>query len=102
MRLRWKGRDYRPVGNWVKVYKPSIDELLKPLSEKGKLGSAILTGQFISGIGDNYAPAPSPPQPSPSITPTMTPTPSPTPAGPSLWNTNSTNWENENNTWNQV
>lgn len=102
MRLQWKGRNYRPVGNYVRVRKPDISELMKPLSEKKGLGSAILTGEFISGIGDAYGPdvptvSPSPtetsqPTPTPSITPTFTSTPTVTPSStpfpfvqPSLW-----------------
>lgn len=82
MRLNWNGRNYRPAGNYVRVYKPDINELMKPLSQKRGLGSAILTGTFISGIGDNY-PEPSPTIPvTPSVTPsntaTNTPTPTPT------------------------
>jgi len=110
MRLQWKGRSYRPATNFVRVYKPSINELMKPLSEKAGLGSAILTGQYISGDGtqsDEPVVTPSPtetaqvtptpsetsqPTPTPSITasPTLTPsvTPSSTPfpfIQPSLW-----------------
>jgi hypothetical protein len=40
----------------------------------------------------------------PSETPTMTPTPSSTgiPGGNKLWNTNTTNWENETGLWNTI
>lgn len=89
MRLQWKGRSYRPVGNYVRVRKPDINELIKPLSMKSGLGSAILTGEAISGIGDAYGPdvpvvtptqtATSQPTPTPSITPTLTETPTNTP-----------------------
>ena len=78
MRLQWKGRSYRPVANYVKVSKPSINELIKPLSMKSGLGSAILTGELISGIGDAYGP--DVPVVTPSSTPSITPTPSSTPA----------------------
>lgn len=117
MRLQWKGRNYRPVGNYIKVQKPDINELMKPLSEKKGLGSAILTGEIISGIGDAYAPAPpsvtpsptSSPQPTPSVTPTntpsqtptMTPTPSSTPIpAHEIWSTNNRKWENDTQLWN--
>lgn len=121
MRLQWKGRSYRPVGNYIRVRKPDINELMKPLSEKKGLGSAILTGEIISGIGDAYAPEPpsvsptpsSTPQPTPSITPsetptmtptetpTMTPTPSSTPVpAHEIWNTNNRRWNNDNQLWN--
>lgn len=118
MNLKWKGRNYRPASNYVKVSKPDINELIKPLSQKKGLGSAILTGSFISGIGDNYpvvTPTASGPLPSPSVTPTITITPSFTPTNtptltitPSatplpahaIWNTNNRKWENDNDLWN--
>ena len=83
MRLQWKGRSYRPATNFVKVYKPDVNELMKPLSMKAGLGSAILTGQYISGDGNEpdvpvVSPSPSEtPQPTPSFTPTETPTGTP-------------------------
>lgn len=73
---------------------------MKPLSEKSGLGSAILTGQYISGDGtqsDEPVVSPSPTAtaqvtPTPSITPTNTLTPSVTPSStpfpivtPQLW-----------------
>lgn len=100
MRLQWKGRSYRPATNFVRVYKPDVNELMKPLSMKSGLGSAILTGQYISGDGtesDEPVVSPSPTAtaevtPTPSITPTNTLTPSVTPSStpfpfiqPSLW-----------------
>ena len=100
MRLQWKGRSYRPATNFVKVYKPDVNELIKPLSMKAGLGSAILTGQYISGKGNEpvvpvITPSPTATAqvtPTPSITasPTLTPsvTPSSTPfpfVQPSLW-----------------
>lgn len=106
MRLQWKGRSYRPAANLVKVTKPSVNELIKPLSMKAGLGSAVLTGEFISGIGDAYGPdvpvvtptasvtptitqTSTPTQtssPTPSFTPTLTPTSTPFPiVQPSLW-----------------
>lgn len=78
MRLQWKGKNYRPAANYVRVYKPDINELMKPLSEKRGLGSAILTGEIISGIGDAYAPDVTPVvSPTPSITPSITPSSTP-------------------------
>lgn len=85
----WKGRPYRPVGGtgYIRVYKPDVNELLKPLSEKAGLGSAILTGNIINPVN---RPQTTPPvvtpsstpavtsSPTPSVTPTFTPTPSPT------------------------
>ena len=122
MRLNWKGRSYRPAGNYIRVYKPSINELMKPLSEKGRLGSAILTGEILSGIGDAYAPEPTSPVITPSVTPTNTETPSPTPSltpsetptnTPSVtpsstpasipqdcvWDTNTLEWSANTNNW---
>jgi hypothetical protein len=112
MRLQWRGRSYKPAGNYIKVYKPDVNELIKPLSQKGKLGSAILTGSFISGIGDNYAPEPTSPVVTPSVTPTntITPTPSLTPSlTPSetpplvpadcVWDTNTLLWSANTNNW---
>lgn len=83
MRLNWKGRSYRPIGHYIKVEKPDINELIKPLSQKTRLGSAILTGQIISVRKEEeilITPTPSPTiQPTPSFTPTSTITPTPTP-----------------------
>lgn len=76
--LNWKGRPYRPVGGtgFIKVYKPDINELIKPLSQKKGLGSAILTGQAINPVNK---PSTSPvPPPSPSVTPSVTPSLTPT------------------------
>jgi len=45
------------------------------------------------------------PSPTPTNTPTITPTPSITPSAPiagQLWNTNTTNWENETGLWNTI
>ena len=91
--LNWKGKNYRPVGGpgYIKVYKPDINELLKPLSQKKGLGSAILTGQAINPKNNGQQVLPSPtPSVTPSITPSETPTntpsvtpsetPSPTPS----------------------
>jgi len=88
MKLQWGGRNYRPVGNYIRVYKPTIQELMKSQAQRTRLGSAILTGEMISGIGDAYGPdvvvtptqtATSQPTPTPSITPTLTETPTNTP-----------------------
>jgi hypothetical protein len=78
--LNWKGRPYRPIGGtgFIKVYKPDINELLKPLSQKKGLGSAILTG---NAINPNNQPTSQPvvtPSPTPSVTVTSTPTVTPT------------------------
>ena len=58
--LNWKGRPYRPAGGtgYIRVSKPDINELMKPLSQKKGLGSAILTGNVIN------------PRNIPSVTPT--------------------------------
>lgn len=73
MKLVWNGRAYRPVGNFIKVKDESIDELMKPLSQKTKLGSAILTGYVINS--PNTEPEETPVvSPSPTATPTNTPT----------------------------
>lgn len=77
--LNWKGKPYRPVGGtgYIRVYKPDINELLKPLSQKKGLGSAILTG---NAINPQNSPLPQnvTPTPTPSFTPTNTPTNTPT------------------------
>lgn len=88
--LNWKGRPYRPIGGtgFIKVYKPDINELLKPLSQKKGLGSAILTGNAINprnidDVTPNVTPSVTPTltnTPTPSITPTNTVTPSITPS----------------------
>jgi hypothetical protein len=70
MRLVWNGRSYRPVTNFIKVEKDDINELMKPLSQKTKLGSAVLTGYVINAV----------PAPEGEITPDVTPTPSITPS----------------------
>lgn len=116
MSFNWKGKKMRPMGTgFIRVTKPDINELMKPLSMKAGLGSAILTGSFISGNGQEQptpgvSPTPSPtatvtqtpspsvtntPSPTPSITPTMTQTqtpsltpsstPYPLPIQPTLW-----------------
>jgi hypothetical protein len=77
MQLKWNGRSYRPVGNYIKVSEPDINDLMKPLSEKKGLGSAILTGNVINAKNPTGTPAP---PPSPSVTPTLSLTPSPTPS----------------------
>jgi hypothetical protein len=68
--LNWKGRPYRPVGGtgYIRVYKPDINDLMKPLSQKSGLGSAILTGNVINPVN---LPTTSP---VPSVTPSPTPT----------------------------
>ena len=78
MQLKWNGRSYRPVGNYIKVSEPDINELMKPLSEKKGLGSAILTGNVINAKNATGTPVPVSPTPTPSITPTSTITPTPT------------------------
>lgn len=72
--LNWKGRPYRPVGGtgYIRVSKPDINELMKPLSQKTGLGSAILTGNVIN---PRNIPSSSPlPPVTPSVTPSVTPT----------------------------
>jgi hypothetical protein len=103
MKLVWNGRSYRPVGNFIKVKDDDINELMKPLSEKTKLGSAILTGYVINAKpnpegGDVPVVSPSPTAtltmtPTNTSTSTNTPTPSITPSStpyilpetPALW-----------------
>lgn len=118
MRLQWKGRSYRPAGNYIRVYKPDINELMKPLSMKKGLGSAMLTGEVISGIGDAYGPQPTSPVITPSSTPSVTQTSTPTPSitqtntpsiTPSvtsspvpadcLWNLTDEFWSGNTNNW---
>lgn len=69
--LNWNGRNYRPVGNYIKVVKPDINELMKPLSLKSGLGSVMLTGNAVNPRNN--------PSVTPSVTPTITVTPSITP-----------------------
>ena len=114
----WKGRPYRPVGGtgYIRVYKPDINELMKPLSQKSGLGSAILTGNIINPKNQPQTSSPSVTvTPTPSITPsltptitppntpTVTPTPSSTPPIPAhrVWNTNNRKWENDGDNWDQ-
>ena len=75
MQLKWNGRSYRPV-NAIKVYKPDINELLKPLSEKSTKGTVFM---FANSISVNNEPVITP-SITPSSTPTNTPTPSITPS----------------------
>jgi hypothetical protein len=110
--LNWNGRNYRPVGNYIKVVKPDINELMKPLSLKSGLGSAILTGQAINPRNIPTSPVVSPSVTptltvTPSITPTstLTPTPSITPTSSPLpadcvWNTTDELWNTNTNLWN--
>ena len=74
MQLKWNGRSYRPA-QAVRVYKPSINELLKPLSEKPTTGTVFIVGNAINAKNQ---PAVTP-SPTPSITPTQTPTQTITP-----------------------
>ena len=97
--LNWNGRKYRPVGNYIRVVDHDINELMKPLSLKSGLGSAILTGTFISGDGQETAVPDVSPSPTPSVTQTNTPsqtqtntpsltpssTPYPLPLNPTIW-----------------
>ena len=122
MKLVWNGRNYRPVGNFIKVQEDDINELMKPLSEKTKLGSAILTGYVISAPNeDDTTPSVSSTPavtPTPSVTPTFTPTqtqtntptqtqtqtntptPSITPEIDCVWSLTDELWENNSNDWN--
>lgn len=82
MQLKWNGRNYRPAGNLIRVYKPDINELMKPASQK-KWNSVVLTGQILSGVSGGttpqVSPSPTPTNtPTPSVTPTLTPTNTPT------------------------
>jgi hypothetical protein len=103
MRLVWNGRSYRPATNFIKVKDDDINELMKPLSQKTKLGSAVLTGYVINAKpnpegGDVPVVSPSPTAtltmtPTNTSTSTNTPTPSITPSStpyilpetPALW-----------------
>lgn len=93
MKLVWNGRAYRPVGNYIKVKDQSIDELMKPLSQKTKLGSAVLTGYVINAKPNPEGGDTPVVSPSPTMTATNTPTPTLTPSStpyilpetPALW-----------------
>jgi hypothetical protein len=74
MRLVWNGRSYRPVTNFIKVEKDDINELMKPLSQKTKLGSAVLTGYVINAVPAEEGGTTPDVTPTPSVTPTFTPT----------------------------
>ena len=75
MQLNWKGRSYRPA-QAVRVYEPSINELMKPLSEKPTTGTVFIIGNAINA--PNKAKTTPIPTATPTSTPTATPTPSPT------------------------
>lgn len=94
MQLKWNGRNYRPAGNLIRVYKPDINELIKPASQK-KWNSVILTGQILSGVSGGTTPVP---PVSPSLTPTNTPTPSVTPTNTPTTSLTPTNTPTETNT----
>ena len=110
--LNWNGRNYRPVGNYIKVVKPDINELMKPLSLKSGLGSVMLTGNAVNPKNNPTSPVVSPSVTptltvTPSITPTstLTPTPSITPTSSPLpadcvWNTTDELWNENTNLWN--
>jgi hypothetical protein len=74
MRLVWNGRSYRPVTNFIKVEKDDINELMKPLSQKTKLGSAVLTGYVINAVPAEEGGTTPDVTPTPSVTPSFTPT----------------------------
>jgi hypothetical protein len=74
MRLVWNGRSYRPAGNFIKVEKDDINELMKPLSQKTKLGSAVLTGYVINAKPNPEGGTTPVVSPTPSVTPSFTPT----------------------------
>lgn len=74
MAFNWGGKKWTPAGkpkNTGKINQ-SIDELLKPLSEKSFKGN--VWGSQIMNVKKEGQPSPSP---TPSVTPTPTPTPSP-------------------------
>jgi hypothetical protein len=84
--LKWGGKKFYPQK--PKPYKPDINELMKPLSEKvGKgnvWGSQVMNVLKEESVPVSPTPTPSitPTQtitPTPSVTPTLTPTPSITP-----------------------
>jgi hypothetical protein len=77
--IRWGGKKFYPQK--PKPYKPDINELMKPLSEK--VGKGNIWGSQIMNVekGDIIPPSPTPtssPTPTPSITPTLTSSPTPT------------------------
>ena len=82
--IRWGGKKFYPQK--PKPYKPDINELMKPLSEK--VGKGNIWGSIIMNVpeetsGPSVSPTPTPtitssPTPTPSITPTQTITPTPT------------------------
>lgn len=69
--IRWGGKKYYPQA--PKPYKPDINELMKPLSEKVNKGN--IWGSIIMNVPEESA-VPVSPTPTPSVTPTMTVTPS--------------------------
>jgi len=95
MRLVWNGRSYRPATNFIRVKDDDINELMKPLSQKTKLGSAVLTGYVINAKPNPEGGDVPVVSPTPTITSTSTSTPTPTltpsstpyilPETPALW-----------------
>lgn len=67
--LKWNGKKYYPQR--PKPYKPDINELMKPLSEK--VGKGNIWGSQIMNVEKGEA-VPVSPTPTPSITPSLTPT----------------------------
>ena len=78
MAFNWNGKKWTPAGkpkNTGKINQ-SIDELLKPLSEKSFKGN--VWGSQIMNVEKDDTPAPSP-SPTPSVTPSVSVSPSSTP-----------------------
>jgi hypothetical protein len=71
--LKWGGKKFYPQK--PKPYKPDINELMKPLSEK--VGKGNVWGSQIMNVEKEES-VPVSPTPTPSITPTQTITPTPT------------------------
>jgi hypothetical protein len=71
--IRWNGKKFYPQK--PKPYKPDINELMKPLSEKVGKGN-VWGSQVMNVLKEESVPVS--PTPTPSVTPTLTPTLTPT------------------------
>jgi hypothetical protein len=79
--IRWGGKDYSPKRPGKPNINQSIEDLMKPLSEKAWKGN-VWRAQYIMNVQKDGEPEPEPtpsPTPTNTETPTNTPTPSATP-----------------------
>lgn len=75
--IRWNGKDYSPRRFGQSQINQSIEELMKPLSEK-KFKGNVWRAHIIGDVQPTSSAEPvSSPTPTPSVTATLTPTPTP-------------------------